>query len=180
MSDMPCRMIQDKGVLEFVKAARILRTRNSKAIFRLQGNPDPGNPTSIKQDELEAWVQEGVVEWIPHTKDINATLAKAHIIALPSYREGFPKTLVDAAAAGRACVASDVPGCRHAIVPGEAGLLFRVKDPENLADVLGGLLADESKISEMGKRARKLAENRYGIEQIVEQHLYIYAAILRR
>lgn len=171
---MPCRMLKDKGVAEFVGAARLLHAKGVRATFRLLGDPDPGNPTTVTQTQLDAWVDEGIIQWHPHSRNINAELARAHIIALPSYREGFPKTLVDAAAAGRAAVTSDVPGCRHAIIPGETGLLFKARDAADMAAVLETLLADPARIARMGLAARKLAESRYDIEKIVATHLDIY------
>ncbi len=176
---MPCRMLKDKGVVEFVNAARMLKAKGVDATFRLLGDPDPGNPTSVTHDELTEWVREGVVEWRPHSKDINTELAEAHIVALPSYREGFPKSLVDAAAAGRAAVTSDVPGCRHAIIPGETGLLFKVCDAGDLAIKLEQLLPDRDAITKMGAAARRLAETRYDIARIAADHLEIYDRILK-
>jgi len=171
---MPCRMLQDKGVREFVAAARRLKSEGHGAEFRLLGNPDPGNPTSVLEKEIEAWVAEGVVTWHPYTRNINAALAEAHIVVLPSYREGFPKTLVDAAAAGRATVTTDVPGCRHAILPGETGLLCRVQDSDSLAETLAPLITDREKQAQMGAAGRKLAETRYGIATIAARHMEIY------
>jgi glycosyltransferase involved in cell wall biosynthesis len=125
---LPARLLRDKGVLEFVEAARRLRDHPSRPIFRLIGDPDLGNPTSVTEVELRAWVREGAVEWAGFQADINAFLAQVHIVALPSYyREGFPKTLIDAAAAGRAAVTTDAPGCRDAVIDGVTGLLTPVR-----------------------------------------------------
>jgi glycosyltransferase involved in cell wall biosynthesis len=176
---MPCRMLADKGVGEFIDAARILRARGSKARLILLGDPDPANPASYSVANLTAISDEGVVEWRPHTNDIASALAAAHIVALPSYREGFPKTLVDAAAAGRATVTTNVPGCRDAIIDGETGLLCEVRNAGSLANRLEQLIRDPAAVRRMGIAARAHAEQHFGIEQVVRSHLEIYERMLR-
>lgn len=175
---LPARMLRDKGVLEFVAAAKLLRAQGLNAVFRLLGDPDPMNPTSLTRDELEELASEGCVEWLPHTTDISAALAQAHLVVLPSYREGFPKTLIDAAAAGRAVATSDVPGCRDAIVPGETGELFKVRDASDMARVIGGMLADTDRLDRMGAAARRHAEATFDIRSVVRKHLEIYDDLL--
>lgn len=174
---LPGRMLRDKGVVEFVQAARILRERGVSARFRLLGDPDSGNPTSIGREQLEAWACEGAIEWMPHTNRLNKALADSHIIALPSYREGFPKTLIDAAAAGRAAVAADVPGCRDAIVAGKTGLLFRARDPTAMADALAPLIQDRTTQEAMGRAAREHAEKYFDITNVCTAHLSLYTAL---
>ena len=147
---LPARLLRDKGVYEFVEAAARLRDRGRDAHFVLIGDPDPTNPTSVTRAELEAWVAGGAIEWQPYTRDIAAALAALHIVALPSYREGFPKTIIDASAAGRVSVTSDVPGCRDAIVDGVTGLLCPAKDGAALADTLVSLILDRDRCVAMG------------------------------
>jgi len=171
---LPARMLHDKGVMEFVGAARLLRAQGSTAVFRLLGDPDPGNPASLSLAELQAIAAEGVVEWHPHTADIAGALAQAHLVVLPSYREGFPKSLVDAAAAGRASATSDVTGCRDAIVEGETGRLFALRDTADTARVMGEMLADPQALVRMGHAARQLAETRYDARVIAARHIEIY------
>lgn len=175
---LPARLLRDKGVLEFVEAARILRGEGVDCIFRLVGDPDPGNPTSITDDELAAWQAEGVVEHRPYTRDIGGELAQCHIVALPSYREGFPKTLIDAAAASRACATSDVPGCRDAIVPGETGILFPPRDSKAMAEAIRPLIASRQWQAKMGHSARAHAEAHFAIADVVRQNLAIYRELL--
>lgn len=177
---LPARLLRDKGVVEFVEAARMLKTRGVDATFRLLGDPDAGNPTSVTPAELSAWQAEGVIEWQPFTSDIDTALAQAHVVALPSYREGFPKTLIDAAAAGRAAAASDVPGCRDAIVEGETGVLFRVRDAAAMADALGPLIADRAMQARMGEAARRHAEARFDVREVCREHIAIYDRLARR
>lgn len=172
---MPCRMLHDKGVAEFVEAAGILRSRGHNAIFRLMGDPDPANPTSLTLEQLQQIERDGIVEWKGFNPDINAALAQCAIVALPSYREGFPKTLIDAAAAGRAMVTTDVAGCRDAVIAGVTGLLCAPRSALALADALEKLLLDPALVSAMGAAARKDAESRFDIRQVVALHLGFYA-----
>ena len=176
---LPARMIGDKGVREFIEAARILRSNGVDASFQLIGDPDPGNPTTLTEAELRSYVAEGLVEWQPHTADIAGALAKAHIVALPSYREGFPKTLIDAAAAGRASVTTDVPGCRDAIIEGKTGLLCRARDGVDLAKVLRPLIEDRELQQRMGAAARQHAETSFDIDSVTVDHLKLYDAAIR-
>lgn len=171
---LPARLLRDKGVYEFVEAARELRRRGRDATFLLIGDPDLTNPTSVTPAEIAAWVAEGVVERLPHTPDVGAVLATLHVVALPSYREGFPKTLIDAAAAGRAAVASDVPGCRDAIVDGVTGLLCAPRDGLALADALDRLILDRALCVRMGVAARAHAEAHFDIDDVTRRHLDIY------
>ena len=175
---LPSRMLRDKGVLEFVAAARLLHSRGLDVVFRLLGDPDIMNPTSLTRHELEAFEADGSVEWQPHTTDISAALAQAHLVVLPSYREGLPKTLIDAAAAGRAVATSDVPGCRDAIKPGETGELFKVRDASDMADVIAKMLADRIMLEHMGMAARRHAEVTFDIRTVISKHLDIYDDLL--
>lgn len=176
---MPSRMLGDKGVGEFVAAARHLRARGSSARFRLVGDPDPENPTSLTPAALTEIAAEGVVDWQPFTPDIGAALAEASVVALPSYREGFPKTLIDAAAAGRPMVATDVPGCRDAVIDGTTGLLCRARDASSLADALEKLINAPALRKQMGAAARQDAVARFDIRNVVAAHLEIYRRIAR-
>jgi glycosyltransferase involved in cell wall biosynthesis len=175
---LPARLLRDKGVVEFVEAARILRSEGTDCVFRLIGDPDPGNPTSVTLQELTRWQEEGVVEVEPYTRDIGAALALCHIVALPSYREGFPKTLIDAAAAGRACATSDVPGCRDAVVPGQTGILFPPRDGRAMADALRPLVTDRQRQAAMGAAARTHAEIHFAIRDVVNKNLSIYRELV--
>lgn len=171
---LPARLLRSKGVVEFVEAARELRRRGRNAAFLLIGDPDPINPTSVTFAEINAWVAQGQVQWIAHTKDIGSILATLHVVALPSYREGFPKTLIDAAAAGRAAVTSDVPGCRDAVVQDVTGVLCQAQDAVALADAIDRLILDRDLCVRMGIAARTHAEKHFNVDDVTCRHLDIY------
>ncbi|MES1935622.1 glycosyltransferase family 4 protein [Salinisphaera hydrothermalis] len=176
---MAARLLRDKGVYEFVEAARLLRSRGVSVTMRLIGSPDPGNPTSVTQAELEAWEAEKVVELPGYRADIAQQYASANVVCLPSfYGEGLPKTLVEAAACGRAVVTTDHPGCRDAIRADESGLLVPVRDTSALADAIQALVQDPEQRMRMGAAGRRLAEEAFAVENIAEQHLAIYRELL--
>ena len=174
---MAARLLRDKGVFEFVEAARLLRSRGVDVEMKLIGSADAGNLTSVTEAELDKWRKEGVVELMGFRPDIAAQYAAANIVCLPSYREGLPKSLVEAAACGRAVVTTDVPGCRDAITPNETGLLVPVKDSVALADAIQKLVEDSELRTRMAKAGRELAEEAFSIEKIVAQHLNIYEEV---
>lgn len=171
---MAARLLRDKGVREFVDAARRLRERAVPARFVLAGDRDPGNPTSIDDRELAAWRAGGLVELVGHRTDVPRLFADADIVVLPSYREGLPKVLLEAAACGRPVITSDVPGCRDAVTPGETGLLVPARDAAALADAIERLVLDPPLRARMGAASRALAERAFSIEGVVDAHLRIY------
>lgn len=175
---MAARLLKDKGVFEFVEAASLLQQRGLSVQMCLVGSPDPGNPTTVTQQELDQWITDGLVEILGHRKDIAKQYAAANIVCLPSYREGLPKSLVEAAACGRAVVTTDVPGCRDAITPGITGLLVPLKDAVGLADAIQALIENQELRKQMGQAGRQLAEEAFAIERIVEQHMNIYQELL--
>ena len=177
---LAARLLSDKGVHEFVQAARLLKLRNSHARFVLVGTVDPANPASIAQAELDAWLDEGVVECWGHRSDMPQVMATARVVVLPSYREGLPKVLLEAAACGRAVVTTDVPGCRDAIDPGVTGLLVPVCNAVALADELEGLINDPVRCQAMGDAGRALAERAFDVRQVVAEHLRIYLELIKK
>lgn len=168
------RLLKDKGVREFVEAARILRARGISVDFWLVGMPDPSNLTSITEDEMKQWTQGGWMKVFGHRNDIAELFSKSNIVVLPSYREGLPKVLIEAAACGRPVVTTDVPGCRDAIEPGLTGLLVPARDAAALADAVQTLLDDTTLRQRMGAAGRVLAEREFAIEKVVNRHLTIY------
>lgn len=172
------RMLWDKGVGEFVDAARLLKGRGVAARMLLVGAPDAGNPSAVPAMQLEAWRREGVVEPLGQRSDIAEILADAHIACLPSYREGLPKALLEALAAGRPIVTTDVPGCREVVIDGENGFLVPPRDPVALADALEKLIVDAGLRRRFGERSRALAEAEFGTERVNAATLALYREML--
>lgn len=175
---MAARLLKDKGVFEFVEAARILCQRGIELEMRLIGSPDPGNLTSVTDQDLKCWSEEKCVSLLGFRKDIAAQYAAANIVCLPSYREGLPKSLVEAAACGRAVITTNVPGCRDAITPSVTGLLIPAKSSVALADAIQKLLENPELRKQMGTAGRKLAEDDFSIENISSQHMDVYEELL--
>jgi glycosyltransferase involved in cell wall biosynthesis len=171
---LPARLLWDKGVGEFVAAARVLRARGVDARFLLAGEPDPLNPASVPASEVTAWVRDGVVEALGWVTDMPALLASADVVCLPSYREGLPKSLIEGAAAGKPLVTTDVPGCREVVRDGENGLLVPPRDPQALAKALERLLRDSELRRQMGLRGRARVEQEFGLDSIIQQTLSLY------
>lgn len=171
---LPARLLRDKGVGEFVEAARMLRSRGIQARFLLVGDPDPANPSSIPADQLAGWLREGWVEHLGWKRDMPGVFAQAHVVCLPSYREGLPKALIEAAAAGRPIVTTDVPGCREVVTDGVHGLCVPARNANALADALAQLIADPALRVRMGTSARARAEAEFGLDAVIAQTLALY------
>lgn len=175
---LPARMLWDKGVHEFVEAARILQDRAQRGggpqvVLTLVGGTDLENPSAVPRERLLTWKNQGLVEWWGHREDMAEVMAQAHVVCLPSYREGLPKALVEAAAAGRPIVTTDVPGCRD-VVTRRNGLLVEARSGQALAEAIDRLARDSELRSEMGAAGRSLAEEELGIEAVIEQTLEVY------
>ena len=173
------RMLWDKGIGEFVEAVRLLRSQGIISRFALVGEGDAENPSSISSTQLASWHDEGVIEWWGRRDDMPQVFAEAHIVCLPSYREGLPKVLIEAAACGCPIVTTNVPGCREIVRQGENGLLVPPRDVNALALALQRLLNDAELCKTMGRRGRALVEAEFSIEQVVEQTLLIYKDLLK-
>ncbi|MFO1321995.1 MAG: glycosyltransferase family 4 protein [Burkholderiales bacterium] len=176
---LPARMLRDKGVEEFVVAARRLRQAGVEARFALVGSPDPENPACIPQSQLDAWVREGIVEAWGWRDDMIAVLQQANIVCLPSYREGLPKALIEAAACGRAIVTTDVPGCREIVRDGDNGLLVPVRDGAALAAALARLLTEGSTRRTLGMRGRERVVQEFSLDRVIGETLVLYRSLLR-
>ncbi len=171
---MASRLLKDKGVIEFIEAANILQKRGILAKFKLYGDIDVHNPASLKQDEVNEIKKKGIVEVLGYTDDIAEVFLASNIVILPSYREGLPKVLIEAAACGRAVITTDVPGCRDAIEEKKTGLLVKAKDSHSLAEGIEKLVEDKTLRKKMGKAGRELAEKEFDIEKVINTHLDIY------
>jgi glycosyltransferase involved in cell wall biosynthesis len=173
------RMLWDKGVGEFVAAARLLTERGVSARFVLVGEPDRDNPAAVPEADLRAWHGQHGVEWWGRREDMVEVLHAAHIACLPSYREGLPKTLLEAAACGLPIVTTDAPGCREVVRDGDNGLLVPVRDASALADALRKLIENAPLRSEMGRRSRERAVAEFSREQIIAETLAVYQEVIR-
>lgn len=177
---LPARVLKDKGVEEFVSAARTLKSRGVVARFALVGDPDPSNPASISSDVLAGWVREGVVEhwgWRPQS-EMPEVLAASAVVCLPSYREGLPKALLEAAAAARAIVTTDVPGCREVVRPGVNGWRVPARDADALMAALQQALGDPDTCRKYGLAGRAMVEAELSLASVIEQTLAVYRELL--
>jgi len=170
------RMLWDKGIGEFVEAARTLTRQHGKhyAQFVLVGDPDDDNRGAIDREQLLAWQQEGIVQWWGYKSDVENVLAKATISCLPSYREGLPKSLLESLAMGLPCIATDVPGCREAVKEGINGLLVPPRDAAALANAIERLLCDSDLRNQFGRNSRQIAVDEFSAEIVNEKTLRIY------
>jgi glycosyltransferase involved in cell wall biosynthesis len=175
---LPARILWDKGVGEFVAAARLLRSAGVEARFVLVGAPDFDNPAAVPEAELAGWRSEGVVELWGQRDDMPEVLAQARVVCLPSYREGLPKVLLEAMACGRPVVTTDAPGCREVVRDGVNGLLVPVKSDAELAAALRRLIEDRELCEGMGREGRRRAAREFSQEIIVRQTLDAYREVL--
>tara|TARA_A100001015_G_scaffold308309_1_gene405728 strand:- start:157 stop:1290 length:1134 start_codon:yes stop_codon:yes gene_type:complete len=176
---MASRLLRDKGVMEFVDAARLLKESKTNVKMILVGEPDLDNPSSITESQVISWEREGLLEYWGYQQDMESILEQSSIVVLPSYREGFPKILIEAAACGRAVITTDVPGCRDAIYNGVTGILVPEKNAIVLAHAIKKLALNPNLYKEMGKKGRKMAENRFDENNVISKHLEIYNQLVR-
>ncbi|CAM9092670.1 unnamed protein product [Phaeothamnion confervicola] len=171
---LPARLQSEKGVREFVAASERLAAQGITVRMVLVGYADFDRPEGITAAELQAWRGQGVIEWWGHSTTMPETLRQAHIVCLPSYREGFSKTLIEAAASGLPVITSDVPGCRDAVRAGETALLIPPRDASALAEALVRLLRDADLRARMGAKGRALAIREFSVERFIAANLALY------
>lgn len=171
---MACRLLKDKGVFEYIEAAKFLKQKLPNIEFELYGDIDIHNPASLTSDDIEKIKKDGFVNLYGFSSDIAKVFSDSNIVVLPSYREGLPKVLIEAAACGRVVVTTDVTGCRDAIEPNITGLLCEVKDTKSLAFQIEKLILDKDLRNSMGKAGRELAEKEFDIKKVVKKHFEIY------
>ncbi|MEP3274890.1 MAG: glycosyltransferase family 4 protein [Stappiaceae bacterium] len=160
------RLLRDKGIVEFVDAARMLKKRHPHARFQLLGPFDP-NPAGISQGDVDAWVGEGAIEYLGETKDVRPYLANCSAYVLPSYyREGIPRTILEAMAMGRAVITADNPGCRDTVENGRNGYIVQPRQPEDLAGAMEKLIQDTQLIAQMGEASHVLASERFDVHAV--------------
>ena len=172
------RLIWEKGVSDFVSAARLLHKKNIKARFILVGDTQPSNPRAVPKSVLETWVRENIIEWWGYRSDMTSILSQCHIVCLPSiYGEGVPKILLEAAAVGRAVVSNNVPGCREAVIDGVSGYLVPPKDIDALADRLYELIKNPDLADRLGREGRQFMEDAFDEHSIASTTLMVYRSL---
>lgn len=175
---LPSRLIWEKGIQEFVDAAKQLRADGVAARFALVGNTHASNPRAVPEETLRGWAEAGIVEWWGRREDMPEVMAQCHIVCLPSkYGEGVPKVLLEAAAAGRPVVATDTPGCREVIEDGVEGLLVPAGDSAALAAALRRLIESPAERLAIGTAGRAKATIDLGIDQVVARTLAVYSEL---
>lgn len=175
---LPARLLRDKGVLEFAEAARRIKRDGIAARFALVGEPDLGNPATITPDEIRGWVRAGVLEHFGWRDDLEVVQRESHLTCLPSYGEGLPKALLEAAASGRALVATDVPGCREVARHEDNALLVPARDADALEAALRRLVTDAPLRQRMGARGRAIAVAEFDHELVKRETYALYADLL--
>ncbi|MCX6135052.1 MAG: glycosyltransferase family 4 protein [Ignavibacteriales bacterium] len=163
------RILKDKGVLEFVEAARMTRESKPNARFQMLGKIDTDNPTHIEGSVVSSWVNDGLVEYLGEADDVRDILGRADVVVLPSYREGVPRSVLEGMAMGKAIITTDVPGCRETVENGRNGLLVPPRDADALAAAMKDMIAHPDRRAAMGKESRKLAEERFDVRNVNEQ-----------
>ncbi len=167
------RLLKEKGIYDYVEAARIVKKKFA-VCFQVAGGPDPGNPSSLAADVIEAWNREGAVDLLGHVESIADVMALADLVVLPSYREGTPRVLLEAAAMGKPIVATDVPGCREVVQDGYNGRLVPLQDPEALAAAITEFLENPQRGRDFGMSGRKMVAENFSVETVVQETMGVY------
>jgi len=172
------RLLWDKGLQEFVDAIRELREQGGEAHFLIAGKPDDGNPAAVPAAQVQSWQDEGLVEWLGHVDDMAELYRSTDIMVLPSYREGLPKGLIEAAACGLPLVTTDVPGCREVVEDGETGILVNPHDSSALAEAIARLLNDRNLRLSMGRSGREKVLAEFDEKIVIRKTLAVYRELL--
>ena len=176
----PARILRDKGVIELIDAARLLRDKlRGHATFLLAGDCSSTNPTAIKEEELQDMLEDGYIEWVGFQNQMIPVYQNSDIVVLPSYREGLPKSLIEACAIGRPIVTTNVTGCRECVVDGYNGYLVKLKDVVSLAEGIMKLVNSVERRVSFGKASREMAERLFSIDGVVKKHFEIYNHVIR-
>jgi len=159
------RLLGDKGIREYVAAAREIRKLHPEVVFRLVGAVDD-NPDSVSTEEVESWQQDGTLEYLGRLEDVRPAIEGCSVYVLPSYREGTPRTVLEAMAMGRPVITTDAPGCRETVVEGDNGFLVAVKDVDALAEAMQRFIGQPELVASMGQRSRAFAEEKYDVHKV--------------
>jgi glycosyltransferase involved in cell wall biosynthesis len=168
------RLLTDKGIRALVDAHRILRAKGRDIRLLIAGEPDPANPASVTHDEAKGWSKEPGITWLGRVEPIQSLWERVHIAALPSHREGLPKSLLEAAACGRPLIATDAPGCREIAIPDVTGFRVPIEDAEALATAICRLADDASLRSRLGDGARRIVEEQFSARLIGSRVTALY------
>lgn len=174
------RLLTSKGIRALVAAHRILRNQGKDTRLLIAGDPDPANPDSVTLEEAQQWGRETGITWLGHVEDISTLWRRSNIAALPSHREGLPKSLLEAAACGRPLVATDAPGCREIAIAEKTGLLVPIEDPQALAHVIGALAASPDLRARLGAAARQLVVEKMSAQAVGAAIVALYEDQLQR
>jgi len=164
------RLLGDKGIREYVAAAREIRKRHPEVVFRLVGAVDD-NPDSVSTEEVESWQQDGTIEYLGRLDDVRPAIEGCSVYVLPSYREGTPRTVLEAMAMGRAIITTDAPGCRETVVDGDNGFLELVKSVDEWVEAMQRFIDKPELVTQMGGRSRQVAENKYDVHKVNQMML---------
>lgn len=175
---MASRLLKDKGVYEYISAAKIIGHKNKNIKFVLVGTPDPENPSSISIEEVNGWIDKGYIEYWGQQEDMPNVISKSTIVVLPSYREGLPKVLLEASSSGRPVITTNVAGCRDAIIDMRTGFLVEKYNAQDLADKIITLSSNLDRCIQMGQSGRKLVEEKFSEKLIVSHHMKVYEKLL--
>lgn len=176
---LPARLIWEKGIAEFIAAARLIHKSGTQARFILVGDTQPSNPRAVPEAQLKSWVREGIIEWWGRREDMPCVYAQSHIVCLPSrYGEGVPKVLLEASASARPIITTDIPGCREVVSHEVNGLIVSIKDDEAMSAALLRLICDKDLREQLGTAGRQIAEREFGEALIADQTLSVYQHVL--
>jgi glycosyltransferase involved in cell wall biosynthesis len=171
---MLSRVLRDKGAYEYVDAARYVRRSMPDVRFCIVGEIDVRNPSAVAEETVRAWQNEGVIEWFGHTDEVRPHIARADMVVLPSYREGMPRSLMEASAMGKPVIATDVVGCREVVEHGRTGLLVPVRDSEALAKAIIELARDPEQRARMGAAGREKMLREFDERFVIESAIRAY------
>lgn len=159
------RLLGDKGIREYAQAAKLVKARYPQVVFKLVGWIDD-NPDAIRQQELDEWIQAGTLDFLGKLDDVRPAISESSVYVLPSYREGTPRTVLEAMAMGRPVITTDAPGCRETVVDGDNGYLIPVKDVTALTDAMFSLIENPDLSIRMGGKSREIAESKYDVHKV--------------